>query len=186
LVHGGFVDTSNIIVDSKSGVTGGGRSASIQLLFGEVNESLKAYKVNAHQHMPEIYQELENIVRRGNKEVSGKLNVTFVPHLIPMNRGMLSTIYFSTNINMSYAQVIDVYRDFYKGEPFVRVLKEGIFPQTRDVCGTNYCDIGIEVQENSKRIIVITAIDNLGKGASGQAVQNMNIMYGFAETAGLF
>jgi len=176
LVGKGLVDINQIIIDAKSGVTGAGRAASLALNFAEVNENFKAYKINQHQHMPEIDQELS--------KVSGsKIEVTFTPHLVPMNKGLLSTIYFTLKEETNTSGLLALYKQFYRAAPFVRVLDEGIFPETKNVNGTNFCDIGIKV--TGKRAIVITAIDNLYKGASSQAVQNMNLMQGFDETAGL-
>lgn len=171
-----LIDASDIIVDSKSGTTGAGKAASTALLFSEVNENLKAYKVNDHQHMPEIDMVLSCV---SNKEV----RIVFTPHLIPMSRGILSTIYLKMTKPASTAAVIAEYKSFYKGEPFVRICDEGIFPQVKDVVGSNYCDIGIKASGST--LIVISCIDNLVKGAAGQAVQNMNIMCGFNETEGL-
>jgi len=176
LVSKGLVDTSQIIIDAKSGVTGAGRAASLALNFAELNENFKAYKVNQHQHMPEIDQEL-------SKAAGSKIEVTLTPHLVPMNKGLLSTIYFTLRKEESAAGLLALYKDFYKGAPFVRVLGEGVFPETKNVYSTNYCDIGIKVK--GKRAIVITAIDNLWKGAASQAVQNMNLLMGYGETAGL-
>ncbi len=170
------IDASEIIIDSKSGTTGAGKKADTSLLFSEVNENLKAYKVNEHQHMPEINMVLSLVAKKD-------ISVVFTPHLIPMNRGILSTIYLKLTKPMDKAAVISAYKSFYKDEPFVRVLDEGNFPQVRDVVNTNFCDIGIKV--TGSRLIVISCIDNLTKGASGQAVQNMNIMCGFDETEGL-
>lgn len=176
LVSRNIFDRNFIIADSKSGVTGAGRKADIALSFGEVNENLKAYKVNEHQHRPEINKILS--------EISGcDLDVVFTPHLIPMNRGILSTIYLKLNKKLDTKSVLDMYNNFYKGKPFVRVITEGKFPQVRDVVNTNYCDIGIKVTGNT--VIIVSCIDNLKKGAAGQAVQNMNIMCGFDETEGL-
>ncbi len=170
------IDDGYMIADSKSGVTGAGRKPDLALSFGEVNENLKAYKVNEHQHKPEIAKILS--------EVAGKeVDVVFTPHLIPMNRGILSTIYLKLNKNMDTKTILDVYRKFYKGKPFVRISPEGKLPQIRDVVNTNYCDIGAKVTGNT--LIVVSCIDNLTKGAAGQAVQNMNIMCGFDETEGL-
>lgn len=172
----GLMDASMIIADSKSGVTGAGRKPDIALSFGEVNENLKAYKANEHQHKPEITKILS--------AVAGKeMDVIFTPHLIPMNRGILSTIYFKLAKNMDTRAVVDIYKNFYKGKPFVRIYEAGKFPQIRDVVGTNYCDIGVKVSGDTA--IVVSCIDNLKKGAAGQAVQNMNIMAGFDETEGL-
>jgi len=165
-----------MIADSKSGVTGAGRRADIALSFGEVNENLKCYKANEHQHKPEINKILS--------EVAGSaIDIVFTPHLIPMNRGILSTIYLKLKKSFDTKAVVGIYDDFYKGKPFVRVYREGKFPQIRDVVNTNYCDIGVKVSGGTA--IVVACIDNLKKGAAGQAVQNMNIMAGFDETEGL-
>lgn len=167
-----------IIADAKSGVTGAGRKADIGLSFGEVDTNLKAYKINAHQHAPEIDQELT--LASGKKT-----EVVFVPHLVPMRRGILSTVYLKLEKGISEAKASDLYKTFYKNEPFVRVFDKGRLPQIKDVVETNFCDIGIKVDEEKGLVIIVSAIDNLQKGASGQAVQNMNIMCGFAERVGL-
>ena len=170
------IDQDSIIADSKSGVTGAGRKADISLIFSEVNENLKAYKINDHQHKPEINKILSQVA-------GSKIDIVFTPHLIPMNRGILSTIYMKLTKTLDTKAAIDMYRAFYKGKPFVRISDEGKFPQIRDVVGTNYCDIGLKVTGNT--LIAVSCIDNLKKGAAGQAVQNMNIMCGFNETEGL-
>jgi len=170
------IDPAQIIIDAKSGVTGAGRTPSLGLLFAETNENFKAYKINQHQHMPEIEQVLSD-------EAGSKIEVTFTPHLVPMNKGILSTIYTVPAKEADTAGLLKIYAKFYKDAPFVRVLDEGAFPETKNVLGTNFCDIGIKV--TGKRIIVITAIDNLYKGASSQAVQNMNLIMGFDEKLGL-
>ncbi len=170
------INTDYIVVDSKSGVTGAGRKPDLALSFSEVNENLKAYKVNEHQHKPEINKILS--------EVAGKsIEIVFTPHLIPMNRGILSTIYLKLNKPLDTKAVIEIYKKFYKGKPFVRISDEGKLPQIRDIVLTNYCDIGLKVTGDT--LIVISCIDNLKKGAAGQAVQNMNIICGFNETEGL-
>lgn len=171
-----LIDAGDIIIDSKSGVTGAGRTASMALLFGEVNENLKAYKINQHQHMPEINQELSKLAQE-------KIEINFVPHLVPMNRGILSTLYLRLKKKADAKALVGIFEDFYKGQPFIRVHKEGSYPQIKDVQGTNFCDIGLKV--TGDLAIVISCIDNLQKGASGQAVQNMNLMCGFDETEGL-
>jgi N-acetyl-gamma-glutamyl-phosphate reductase len=172
----GCIDCDYMIADSKSGVTGAGRKPDLALSFSEVNENLKAYKINEHQHKPEITKILS--------EVAGKkIDIIFTPHLIPMNRGILSTIYLKLNKPSSTKAIIDIYKKFYKGKPFVRISDEGKFPQIKDVVFTNYCDIGLKVM--GQVLIVVSCIDNLTKGAAGQAVQNMNIMCGFNETEGL-
>ncbi len=166
----------DIIVDAKSGTTGAGRTLAVKLLFSEVDENFRAYKVCNHQHMPEITQELQNL--------SGdKISLTFVPHLVPMNRGILSTVYFNLKKNISVFDAVDTCKQFYKNEPFVRIKDADVFPEIRDVVNFNFCDIGVKVVE--KRLIVISAIDNLIKGAAGQAVQNLNIMFDLDETTGL-
>jgi len=165
-----------IIADSKSGVTGAGRKADIALSFGEVNENLKAYKANEHQHKPEINKILSAIAGKD-------IDVIFTPHLVPLNRGILSTIYLKLKKKMDTKGAIGLYKNFYKDKPFVRIYGEGKFPQLRDVVATNYCDIGIKM--TGDMAIVVSCIDNLKKGAAGQAVQNMNIMCGFDEAEGL-
>jgi len=170
------IDLDRVIVDSKSGVTGAGRKPDLALSYCEVNENLKAYKVNEHQHSPEINKILS--------EVSGKaVNIVFTPHLVPMNRGILSTIYLHLNKKLDTKLVLEMYKDFYKGKPFVRISDEGKFPQVKDVVRTNYCNIGLKVTGDT--LIVVSCIDNLTKGAAGQAVQNMNIICGFDENEGL-
>ncbi|MCX5667784.1 MAG: N-acetyl-gamma-glutamyl-phosphate reductase [Candidatus Omnitrophica bacterium] len=171
-----LIDDSSVIIDSKSGVTGAGRKPDLALSFSEVNENLKAYKVNEHQPKPEINKILSQVA-------GTKIDVVFTPHLIPINRGMLSTIYMKLTKNLDTKGAIDIYKKFYKGKPFVRIYDEGKLPQVRDVVLSNYCDIGLKV--TGKTLIVIACIDNLKKGAAGQAVQNMNIMSGFSETEGL-
>ena len=168
----------SIIADSKSGATGAGRRADINLSFGEVDDNLKAYKINEHQHAPEIDQELSH--------ASGKkIEVVFVPHLVPMRRGILSTVYLKLKKAAPEENVFDAFKNLYKNEPFVRVFDKGKLPQIKDVVNTNFCDIGIKVDEKKSLVVVVSAIDNLQKGASGQAAQNMNIMCGFGEKTGL-
>ena len=167
-----------IIADAKSGVTGAGRRADINLSFGEVDGNLKAYKINEHQHSPEIDQELSTIA-------GGNIEVVFVPHLVPMRRGILSAVYIKLKNGISEDAVFDLFKKYYKKEPFVRVFEKGNLPQVKDVVDTNFCDIGIKVDEGKSLVIVVSAIDNLKKGASGQAVQNMNVMCGYDEKTGL-
>jgi len=170
------IDRSHIIVDAKSGATGAGRKADIGLIFCEVNENLKAYKVNDHQHKPEINRILTRVAGE-------EIDIVFTPHLIPMNRGILSTIYMKLTKPLDTGAAVEIYKAFYKGKPFVRVYDAGKLPQTRDVVGTNFCDIGVKASGST--LVVISCIDNLVKGAAGQAVQNMNLMCGFSETEGL-
>ncbi len=166
----------DIIIDSKSGVTGAGRKALIPLLFGELQENFKAYKVNEHQHMPEI----EHILSQGAGE---KVTVCFTPHLLPVKRGIFSTVYIKHDSLPSGEEIHKIYADRYEKEFFVRVRPYGEMPELKDVVGTNFCDIGIKVAGGM--LVIISVTDNLLKGASGQAVQNMNIMCGIDETAGL-
>jgi len=178
LLKKNLVDPDSIISDSKSGVSGAGRVLAQALMSKEVENSFKPYKVNAHRHMPEIDQEIALMA-------GSKVSVNFVPHLVPMERGMMSTIYLQLKKNISTSEALKLYKDFYSKEYFVRVMDEGIFPDTKNVVRTNFCDIGCKVFPEKSLVIVVTAIDNLVKGASGQAVQNMNIMYGFEEKLGL-
>jgi N-acetyl-gamma-glutamyl-phosphate reductase len=174
-----LIDPATVIADSKSGVSGAGRSAKVDNLFCEVNDGFKAYGVGGvHRHIPEIEQELSQLA-------GVKMTISFTPHLVPMDRGILSTIYTSPVGEVVLADLVKLYADFYEGEPFVRVLPAGSFPSTAFVRGSNFCDIGLAVDSRTGRIIVVSAIDNLVKGASGQAVQNMNIINGFPENMGL-
>ncbi len=177
-VKEGLADTRNIIIDAKSGVSGAGRKADLPYHFAECNESVRAYSIATHRHTPEIEQEVGIIAGE-------QLQVLFTPHLIPMNRGILSTIYLTLKEKKSTEEIIDLYVDFYGDEPFVRVRAEGELPSTAETRSSNYCDIGLKVDERTGKLIVVSTIDNLGKGASWQAVQNMNILCGFDETEGL-
>lgn len=181
LVKAGLADTASIIIDSKSGTSGAGRSPAQPFMFCEVNESVKAYAVASHRHIPEIEQELSALCGK-------KVSIVFTPHLIPMDRGMLSTIYVRIRKAVSPASIRKQYREFYRNEPCVRVLDTGVYPYTKAVKGTNYCDIALFSDTRSGKgqtLVIVSAIDNLLKGASGTAIQNMNIMCGFDETAGL-
>lgn len=171
------VQLDSIIVDAKSGVTGAGRKASLAFFYSEINESLKAYRVNCHQHSPEINQELSFLARK-------KIKITFVPHLVPMNRGILETIYLKLKKDLSLSEAVKIYKRFYNNEPFVRV-RDADIPSTKNVFETNFCDIGLQLDKEKKLLMVVSTIDNLLKGAAGQAVQNLNIMYGFPEVSGL-
>ncbi len=168
----------SIIIDAKSGVSGAGKKLSSGLMYCEVNEDFKAYKVLHHQHTPEIDQTLSLIAGK-------KVGVTFVPHLLPVNRGILETIYIRLKKKMSLSEVRTLYKKFYKTEPFVRVLPKGEQPRLKNVNYTNFCDLGIAVSSDGQTVVVTSAIDNLVKGAAGQAVQNMNIMCDIAEGTGL-
>jgi N-acetyl-gamma-glutamyl-phosphate reductase len=178
LVKEGLISLDGIVVDSKSGVSGAGRDVVLESLFCEVNEGVKAYKIFSHRHTPEIEQELSEMARR-------EVKVTFVPHLIPMDRGILTTLYVHLNKKMKTRDLINLFEESYRREPFVRVYPEGRLPNTKDVRGSNFCDVGIVVSEADERAVIVTAIDNLVKGASGEAIQNMNLMVGYPETMGL-
>ncbi|CAB1079714.1 N-acetyl-gamma-glutamyl-phosphate reductase (EC [Olavius algarvensis Delta 1 endosymbiont] len=178
LLRQGLLEPASLIADSKSGVSGAGRSVSLATHFCEVNESFKAYKVAEHRHNPEMNAILS---REANRPVS----ITFVPHLVPMTRGMLTTIYAAPISGVTKSDIAECYRQSYHQRKFVRLCPEDRLPDTRHVRGTNFCDIGFNLDENNRRLVLISAIDNLVKGAAGQAVQNMNLMLGFDETAGL-
>jgi N-acetyl-gamma-glutamyl-phosphate reductase len=178
LIKSGVISYENIVIDSKSGVSGAGRDVVLGSLFCEVNEGVKAYKIFDHRHLPEIEQELSQLAQK-------KITVTFVPHLIPMDRGILTTLYVKLNKKMKSEDVLTTFQEYYRGEPFIRIYRKGKIPNTKDVRGSNYCDIGVIVNESDSRTVIVTAIDNLVKGASGEAVQNMNIMLGYPETMGL-
>ncbi|HEX7504201.1 MAG TPA: N-acetyl-gamma-glutamyl-phosphate reductase [Syntrophales bacterium] len=173
-----IIDPATIIIDSKSGVSGAGRDPVIGSLFCEVDEGFKAYKVNEHRHGPEIEQELSALAGL-------EVKVLFTPHLLPLNRGILSTMYASLNKTLSTDDLIDIYKKCYNNEPFVQVLRKGMYPNVSSVKGTNNCHIGLSVDVRTNRVIILSAIDNLVKGASGQAVQNMNLMCGLREDAAL-
>jgi len=173
-----LIDFNTIVADSKSGVSGAGRSPSLITHFCETNESFKAYKVAMHRHNPEMEEIL-------TLESGQDVNITFVPHLVPMSRGMLTTIYVDLLKGVTYEDIKNCLTSFYVNSPFIRICSEGTFPDTLHVRGTNYCDIGFKLDLRNNRLILISAIDNLVKGAAGQAVQNMNIMLGLDETKGL-
>ena len=178
LIKEGMIDTSTLIIDAKSGASGAGRGAKLEQLFCEVNENIKAYGVASHRHTPEIEEQLSLWAKK-------KVVINFTPHLVPMNRGILATSYAKMYGKLSYKEVKEVYDKYYKDEYFVRVLEENVFPETRWVEGSNFVDINFKIDNRTGRIIMMGAIDNVVKGAAGQAVQNMNIMFGFEENAGL-
>ena len=178
LVKEGIINPDTLIIDAKSGTSGAGRGAKVDNLFCEVNESMKAYGVASHRHTPEIEEQLGYAC---GKEI--KLN--FTPHLVPMNRGILVTAYASLTKEVTYEEVKAIYDKYYKEEKFVRVLEKDNCPQTRWVKGSNYVDVNFKIDPRTNRIIMMGAIDNLVKGAAGQAVQNMNLMFGLKETEGL-
>lgn len=174
----GWIDPSSIIIDAKSGVSGAGRGLSQLVHYSEINENFLAYKVNQHQHTPEIEQMLGRIA---DKEVVA----TFTTHLVPMTRGILCTMYAQLTGSRKEDELIDLYRDYYKERKFVRIRNKGKWPATKEVRGSNYCDIGFSVDERTGRVTIVSVIDNLVKGASGQAIQNLNLMMGWDETTGL-
>lgn len=178
LVKEGLIDPDTIIIDAKSGTSGAGRGAKVDNLFCEVNENMKAYGVATHRHTPEIEEQLGY--------ACGKpITISFTPHLVPMNRGILATAYASLKQEVTYEDVKAVYDTYYKEDKFVRVLDKDVCPQTKWVEGSNYVDIGFKLDPRTRRIVMMGAIDNLVKGAAGQAVQNMNLMFGLPETEGL-
>lgn len=178
LLASGIGNTKNIIVDAKSGVTGAGRSLSLQCHFCECTENSKAYKVATHRHTSEIEQELSNVAKEN-------IMLSFTPHLIPQKRGILATIYINLNKPCTTEEITKIYQDYYKNEFFVRVKNAGELPETKHVAGSNFVDIGVVVDERLQRAVVVSALDNIVKGAAGQAVQNMNIMFGLDEKTGL-
>lgn len=170
-----YIDPKSIIIDAKSGVSGAGRAASLATHYGEVNESLAAYKVAKHQHTPEIEQTLHRIHQQNPV-------ISFTPHLVPMTRGILCTMYATITKEVNFQEL---YQSTYEEKPFVRIRPQGSHPRTKEVYGSNYCDIAIHVDPRTNRLVILSVIDNVVKGASGQAVQNMNIMAGLDETTGL-
>jgi N-acetyl-gamma-glutamyl-phosphate reductase len=179
VLKGNWIDETSIIVDSKSGVSGAGREPQIGSLFCEVASGFQPYKVGGrHRHLPEMEQELS--VLAGHK-----IKVSFTPHLLPISRGILSTIYAPLKKKCTPAQLTEFYKTFYHDEKFIRIYKTGTFPNISFVRGSNYCDIGVTVDTRTNMVIIVSAIDNLIKGASGQAIQNMNIVCGFPEETGL-
>ena len=178
LVKEGIIDPDSIIIDAKSGTSGAGRGAKVANLFCEVNESMKAYGVGTHRHTPEIEEQLGY--------AAGKdIKLIFTPHLVPMNRGILVTSYADLKKDVTYEDVKAAYDKYYKDEYFVRVLDKDVCPETRWVEGSNYVDVNFKIEPRTNRIIMMGALDNLVKGAAGQAVQNMNLLFGLPENTGL-
>ena len=177
-VKHGIVALDSIIVDSKSGISGAGPKPSENTHYANRESNFIAYNIGVHRHTPEIEQELSAVA-------SEPVRVTFTPHLVPMTRGILSTVYMRLTEEISTEEAVDIYTNFYENEPFVRVLPTGTYPQTKAVLGSNYCDVGLEVDARTRRIVAMAAIDNLGKGAAGAVVQNLNLMFDFNETDGL-
>jgi N-acetyl-gamma-glutamyl-phosphate reductase len=178
LLMEGLIDSNTIIIDAKSGTSGAGRGAKVDNLYCEVNENIKAYGVATHRHTPEIEEQL-------SYAAGSEVKINFTPHLIPMNRGILVTAYASLIKDVTYEQVKAVYDKYYKNEKFVRVLEKDICPETKWVKGSNYVDVNFKIDARTNRIIMMGAMDNLVKGAAGQAVQNMNLMFGLEENMGL-
>lgn len=178
LVKEGLIDPRGIIIDAKSGTSGAGRGAKVANLFCEVNESIKAYGVTTHRHTPEIEDQL-------GYACGQEITLTFTPHLVPMNRGILVTAYAPLTEGVTQSMIDDAYARCYQGEPFVRVMPSSRAPETRNVKGSNYADVNAVIDSRTNRAVVMGAIDNLVKGAAGQAVQNMNLLCGLEETEGL-
>lgn len=173
-----LIELKSIIIDAKSGVSGSGRGLSKTSMFAEVNENFRIYKVNKHQHTPEIEQQL--------KEWDENIGpITFSTHLLPITRGIMATIYVQLKENWKTEQLIDLYKEVYHNKPFVRIRPVGTYPSVKEVAGSNFCDIGLNVDQRTGRLTIVSVIDNLMKGAAGQAVQNANLMYGLDETLGL-
>lgn len=178
LLKNSLIDPASLIIDSKSGTSGAGRGVKQGSLYCEVNEGFKAYGVASHRHTPEIEQTLSTLAGH-------PVQVSFTPHLLPVNRGILSTMYATLRQEKSTEELLTLYRQFYADETFVRVMPGGELPNVRTVKGTNFCDVGVVGDSRTGRVIVVSAIDNLVKGAAGQAVQNMNLICGFKEQLGL-
>lgn len=178
LISQKLIDTGSIIIDAASGVSGAGRKTDLPYQFCECTENFKAYGVSTHRHTSEIEQELSFLAGED-------LLISFTPHLVPMKRGMLCTIYADLAGSQSTADIISLYKEYYKDEYFVRILDEGKLPETKFVAGSNFLDIGIVVDRRLNRVVILSAVDNLGKGAAGQAVQDLNILAGLPENTGL-
>jgi len=173
-----WIDPATIITDAKTGVSGAGRGLGLMYHYSEINENTLAYKVNRHQHTPEIEQTLSRVAGQD-------VTITFTTHLLPMTRGILATSYAALAQPRTDEEAVDLFRRYYEGRPFVRIRPAGQYPATKEVYGSNYCDIGVSVDKRTNRITVISVIDNLVKGAAGQAVQNLNLMMGLDESTGL-
>ena len=178
LVKEGLIDPNTIIIDAKSGTSGAGRGSKVDSLYCEVNENIKAYGVASHRHTPEIEEQL-------SCSAGKPVTISFTPHLVPMNRGILVTAYASLTKKVSYEEVKAVYDKYYRDEYFVRVLEKDVVPQTRWVEGSNFADVNFKIDTRTNRVVMMGAIDNMVKGAAGQAIQNMNLMFGLPENTGL-
>ena len=187
LIAHGLIVPDTIVIDAKSGVSGAGRSPALPYHFPEAHESLEPYKIGQHRHIPEIEQELSGLAGTRGQAVTGEtagVTIAFTPHLVPMNRGILSTAYARMKGKLDVVELRALYRDFYKGERFVRLL-EGAMPNPRHVRGANYCDLAVHTDTRAGWVVTVSAIDNLIKGAAGQAIQAMNLMLGYPEETGL-
>ncbi|MCG7339113.1 N-acetyl-gamma-glutamyl-phosphate reductase [Staphylococcus sp. ACRSN] len=173
-----MIDTDSIIIDAKTGVSGAGRSLSQNVHYSEMNENFSAYGIGKHKHKPEIEQYLTKVANKN-------INVIFTPHLVPMTRGILSTIYVKLKQPLTSEALQATYKKYYDDKPFVRVRDLGEYPKTKEVYASNFCDIGLYVDETQQTAVIVSVIDNLVKGASGQAIQNLNLMFGLEETTGL-
>ncbi len=178
LLKEGLIDPNSIIIDAKSGTSGAGRGAKVNNLFCEVNENIKAYGVLTHRHTPEIEEQL-------GYAAGEPLKIIFTPHLVPMNRGILVTGYANLKQPLTYETVRAAYDKYYADEKFIRVLDQNVCPETRWVEGSNYVDVNFKIDERTNRIVVMGALDNIVKGAAGQAIQNMNLIFGLPESEGL-
>lgn len=177
-LEAGIIETKGIVIDGKTGVSGAGRTPNAATHFSQTNENVSPYKIGKHQHIPEIEQYLSSVA--GEKVIT-----TFTTHLIPMTRGLICTMYAELREDINTEKLIELYQSYYKEKPFIRVLPENQFPQTKAVQGSNFCDIGLYVYKRTNQVIIASAIDNLVKGASGQAIQNANLMNGWDEDLGL-
>ncbi|WP_078380400.1 N-acetyl-gamma-glutamyl-phosphate reductase [Sutcliffiella halmapala] len=173
-----WIQSKSIVIDGKSGVSGAGRKASLGTHYGEINENLKAYKLGEHQHIPEIEQIISELTYSDDP-------ITFTTHLVPMTRGIMCTIYADLIEPVSTEDVLTMYQEFYQDNYFVRIRPLNTWPATKEVFGSNFCDIGVKVDERTNKLIIVSVIDNVVKGAAGQAVQNMNILKGWSEETGL-
>lgn len=178
LLNNRLIELESIIVDSKSGISGAGPKPKDTTHYPNRESNLIAYNIGKHRHTPEIEQELSAVAGQD-------VCITFTPHLVPMTRGILSTVYARLTQSLDTESLLEVYHNFYHSEPFVRVLDIDEYPQTKSVLGSNYCDVGLDVDTRTQRVVAMAAIDNLGKGAAGAAVQNLNLMFGLNETDGL-
>lgn len=177
-IQGKFITHQSIIVDGKTGVSGAGRGLSLAVHFSEMNDNTKAYKLGEHKHIPEMERFL-------TKEAKDSVQVNFTPHIVPVTRGIMTTIYADLQEEITQSEIEAFYQTFYQNAPFVRIRKSGSIPSTKEVYGSNYCDIALHVDKRTGKLIIVSVIDNLVKGAAGQAIQNMNIMNDWDEMAGL-